>query len=91
MDELLLQIIADMCRIAREQFAEYGNIIVLDSQFTDHQAQFTQAWIDSQPILAASGITVQELADVMYAIKMAKNQIDTVNRDAFIEVMKLPL
>jgi len=89
MNTTLQNIIGDAAYLARTTFAEYGRIAALDSQYTDHAAEFTQEEIDSVPKLLEAQLTPTELANTVYALKMIKFQIDDVAFDAFIKIAKL--
>jgi hypothetical protein len=89
MNQVLLNIIGEVMYLTRAMFAEYGRILALDVQYTDHADEFTQEAIDSVQSLHDAGVTQADLASAVYALKMMKVQIDDVNRDAFIKFAKL--
>ena len=69
--------------------AEYGALMVLDIQYTDHAGEITQVEIDSVPSFQQAGLTVADLAAAVYALKMIKVQMDTINIDTFVKVAGL--
>ena len=64
---------------ARVLFNNYGPLAeqnILWAWAAQYQTKITQGEIDSDPELAAAGLTVQNVADALYALALIKTAID---------------
>lgn len=82
-------IISTAAQKCKTFLAEYGALMVLDIQYTNHAAEITQEEIDGVPSFQEAGLTVAELAAAVYVLKMIKVQMDSLNLDAFVKVSQL--